>query len=242
MERDSKTKKANAFSQKPPKGERRRYLEERLASLNSRTMVIEEELRLLDQNRFYRVCIFGSARIKPDTKDYDDVIVLAEKLAADGIDILTGGGPGLMEAANIGAKKGQLDKKSKSLSYGITIELDFEPEPNRHLDINMHHYKFSSRLDQFMRLSNSVICTPGGVGTLLELYFCWQLVQKNHISMRPIVLLDVSFWEPLISWMKDATISRDLVSKRDYDFIHIVDTPDEAYKIVSDHYKSVRSV
>lgn len=229
-----------AYLQKPPLGERRKYLEERLASLNRRLIIIEEELVKLDEDRFYRVCIFGSARTKPGEKIYNEVIELAEKLASEGIDILTGGGPGLMEAGNIGGKKGRGEAKNKSLSYGITIELDFEPEPNKHLDVNLHHLKFSSRLDEFMRLSHSAICTPGGVGTLLELFFTWQLVQKSHISMRPIVLLESEFWNPIIKWMKEVVWKEKFVSDHDFDYIHIVDTVDEAFQVISKHHNEFR--
>lgn len=229
-----------AYLQKPPLGERRKYLAERLSSLNRRVIIIEEELIKLDENRFYRTCIFGSARTKPGEKIYNEVVSLAEKLATEGIDVLTGGGPGLMEAGNIGAKKGREKSKTKSLSYGITIELDFEPEPNMHLDVNLHHLKFSSRLDEFMRLSHSAICTPGGVGTLLELFFTWQLVQKSHIPMRPIVLLESEFWKPLIQWMKDVVWKNKFVSDNDFDYIHIVDTVDEAFEIISKHHKEFR--
>ncbi|MCO6432582.1 MAG: LOG family protein [Deltaproteobacteria bacterium] len=205
-------------------------------------MVIERELRQLEENRFYRVCIFGSARIKPETKDYTDVFTLARYLAWQGIDVLTGGGPGLMEAANKGAMLGQEEKQTKSLSFGISIELDFEPTPNSHLDVKRHHHKFSSRLDDFMRLSHAVVCTPGGIGTLLELFFSWQLVQVKHIDMRPIVLMDKDYWTGIIEWMKSFPLERKLVSPSDFDPIKIVDTPEEVMEIISaDHKRFVEN-
>lgn len=228
--------KSSEPQKRPSRGMLRRHLDERLRSLYQRTMVIEKELRELEDNRFYRVCIFGSARIKPDTKDYNDVVTLARCLAWQNIDILTGGGPGLMEAANKGAKLGKEEKNTKSLSYGISIELDFEPHPNMHLDVKRHHHKFSSRLDDFMRLSHAVVVTPGGIGTLLELYFSWQLIQVKHLSPRPIVLLDVEYWTGLLDWMKNHPLGRNLVSAKDFDYIQVVDTPEEACEIVTkDH-------
>lgn len=220
------------------RGERRKHLDERLLSLYQRVMFIEKEIRDLDQNRFFRCCIFGSARIKPETKAYNDVFTLARFLSWEGIDILTGGGPGLMEAANKGAKLGQKEKKSKSLSFGISIQLDFEPVPNSHLDVKRHHQRFSSRLDDFMRLSNCIVCTPGGVGTLLELYFSWQLIQVKHIERRPIVLLDRSYWTGLIDWMKKIPTERGLIGPKDFDWVSIVDTPEEAFELISDEHKS----
>ncbi len=217
---------------------RRKHLDERLRSLYQRALVIEEQLQNLDDGQFYRVCIFGSARIKPETVEYDDVFDLARMLAWQNIDVLTGGGPGLMEAANKGAKLGQEEKQSKSMSFGLSIELDFEPEPNSHLDVKRHHHKFSSRLDDFMRLSDAVIVTPGGIGTLLELYFAWQLIQVKHISARPIVLMDKSYWCGLIDWMKEVVLARGLVSAKDFDNLKIVDTPEEVLEIITEHHES----
>jgi uncharacterized protein (TIGR00730 family) len=221
---------------KVSRGQRRKHLDERLRALYQRVMMIEDELKQLDDDRFYRACIFGSARIKPEMKEYQDVYTLARYLAWRGVDILTGGGPGLMEAGNKGAQLGQQEKNTKSLSYGISIQLDFEPVPNQHLDVKRHHQKFSSRLDDFMRLSHIVVVTPGGVGTLLELFFAWQLIQVKHIGMRPIILLDKKFWTGLIDWMREMPLGRGLVSAKDFDFITIVDTPEEAFEIVSKHH------
>jgi uncharacterized protein (TIGR00730 family) len=220
-----------------PRSVRRKHLDNRLRALYRRAMLIEQALIELEDNRFYRVCIFGSARIKPDSKVYHDVFSLARFLSWESIDILTGGGPGLMEAANKGAMLGKDEKKSKSLSLGLTIQLDFEPLPNNHLDVKRHHMKFSSRLDDFMRLSQSIIVTPGGIGTLLELYFSWQLIQVKHIPMRPIVLLDKAFWTGIITWMREVTLARGLVNATDFDCITIVDTPEEAAEIISAHHR-----
>lgn len=222
------------------RSERRKHLDERLRLLYQRTMVIEDELRKLDEDRFYRVCIFGSARIKPDTKQYSEVYELARYLSWEGIDVLTGGGPGLMEAANMGARLGSEEKKTKSLSYGLSIQLEFEPEPNRHLDIKRHHHKFSSRLDDFIRLSNSVVCTPGGIGTLLEFFFVWQLIQVKHATPRPIVLLEKKFWEGVLDWMKKEPLARGLLGEKDFSIIHMVDTPAEAFDIISAHHQEFR--
>ncbi len=217
---------------------RRQHLDERLKSLHHRAMMIEDELRELEAGH-YRTCIFGSARIKPDTEEYQEVFDLARMLAWEGIDVLTGGGPGLMEAANQGARLGKQEKNSKSLSFGLSIHLDFEPEPNTHLDIKRHHYKFSSRLDDFMRLSHSIIATPGGIGTVLEVYFSWQLIQVRHMSVRPIVLMDKDFWSGMLEWMKAVPLKRGLVSEKDFDFITLVDTPAEAFDVISKHNKEL---
>lgn len=222
------------------RGQRRRHLDDRLRALYQRAMVLEQELKLLEESRFYRVCIFGSARIKPETKAYNDVFTLARYLAWEGVDVLTGGGPGLMEAGNKGAKLGQEEKQSKSLSFGISIALDFEPEPNLHLDVKRHHHRFSSRLDDFMRLSNAVVVTPGGIGTLLELFFTWQLIQVKHIEPRPVVLMDRDYWTGVVDWMRAHTLERGLISAKDFDGISIVDTPEEVLEIVSKDHRAYR--
>lgn len=220
--------------------ERKKHLDERLKVLHQRAMMIEEELRELEEGKFYRVCIFGSARIKPESIEYNEVFSLARMLAWENVDILTGGGPGLMEAANKGAQLGKEEKNTRSLSFGLSIQLEWEPVPNSHLDIKRHHLKFSSRLDDFMRLSHAVIATPGGIGTLLEVYFAWQLIQVKHMSYRPIVLMDREYWTGLIEWMKDIQLSRGLVSAHDFDCISIVDTPEEVFHIISGHHKKFR--
>jgi len=222
------------------RGARRRHLDERLKALHQRAIMLEQELRELEESRFYRVCIFGSARIKPESPVYEQVFTLARYLAWENIDILTGGGPGLMEAANKGAKLGQGEKQTKSLSFGISIELDFEPEPNMHLDVKRHHHRFSSRLDDFMRLSNAVIITAGGIGTLLELFFTWQLLQVRHIEPRPVVLMDRGYWTGIIEWMKAFPLERGLMSAKDFNGVTIVDTPEEVLEVISKHHREFR--
>ena len=210
---------------------RRRRLTERLEALRERTSLIELELTNYTSD-FFRVCIFGSARIKPDDNIYKTTEALGVALGKEGIDVLTGGGPGLMEAANKGVIAGKRISGSRSKSFGITIELNqFEP-PSEHLDIKHHHKKFSSRLDDFMRLSNALIVVQGGIGTLLELFFSWQLLQVGHMSERPIILLDKPFYEGLINWVKERQIGQGLVSPGDLRWIHLVNTPEEAVEIV----------
>ncbi len=141
-----------------------------------------------------------------------------------------------MEAANKGAMLGREEKRTKSLSFGLSIQLEWEPEPNLHLDVKRHHQRFSSRLDDFMRLSHAVVVTPGGIGTVLELFFAWQLIQVKHILPRPIILMDTEFWSGIIEWMKEFPLTRGLVSTSDFSNLVIVDTPEDVMKIISkDH-------
>lgn len=190
---------------------------------------VERELQQLEGGQF-RVCVFGSARIRPEDPVYQLVYRTARMLAELDIDVVTGGGPGLMEAANHGVQDA---RRQLSRSIGLPIELPNSRElANRHLDVKSEHRRFSSRLDEFMRLSHAVIVTPGGIGTLLELMFAWQLVQVGMVDRREIVLLDRAMWQGLIEWMRTQMLGRALVVPTDFDWIHLVDTPEEAVEIV----------
>lgn len=213
---------------------RRKRLTERLKSMRHRIRSLEDELSK-HTSQHYRVCIFGSARTQPEDKYYKMTYDLAHSLGEKGIDVLTGGGPGLMQAANSGVQDGRDAAGSRSISYGLSIELGALGKlerPSQHLDIKHHHSRFSSRLDDFMRLSNAVVVTPGGIGTLLELYFSWQLLQVQHLPSRPIILLEEDFWRGLITWMEDYQLEQGLVSKPDMRFIHFAKTPQDAMDIL----------
>ena len=211
----------------------RRFLSKQIQQLNN--IVADLDTAITDMGtEFYRVSIFGSARIKPDTKEYKGVYTLAKELAENGADIVTGGGPGLMEAANAGAKEGS---SSKSKSFGIRIDLPFEATPNEHLDIKFYHKRFSSRLDEFMRISHAVVVTPGGIGTLLELLYTWQLIQVNHISARPIILVG-DMWNGFLDWIKSEPLKAQLLDKSDFDNIVIVKNVHEVTKLLKPEIKA----
>jgi len=211
----------------------RRFLSKQIQQLNN--IVADLDTAITDMGtEFYRVSIFGSARIKPDTKEYKGVYTLAKELAENGADIVTGGGPGLMEAANAGAKEGS---SSKSKSFGIRIDLPFEATPNEHLDIKFYHKRFSSRLDEFMRISHAVVVTPGGIGTLLELLYTWQLIQVNHISARPIILVG-DMWNGFFDWIKSEPLKAQLLDKSDFDNIVIVKNVHEVTKLLKPEIKA----
>jgi uncharacterized protein (TIGR00730 family) len=210
----------------------RRFLSKQIQQLNN--IVADLDTVITDMGtEFYRVSIFGSARIKPDTEEYKGVYTLAKELAENGADIVTGGGPGLMEAANAGAKEGS----SKSKSFGIRIDLPFEATPNDHLDIKFYHKRFSSRLDEFMRISHAVVVTPGGIGTLLELLYTWQLIQVNHISARPIILVG-DMWNGFLDWIKSEPLKAQLLDKSDFDNIIIVKNVHEVTKLLKPEIKA----
>ena len=197
----------------------RKVLENKIVQLNDIIADIDGLLTKMETD-YYRVSIFGSARMKPDSPWYKEVYELAFQLAMRGVDIVTGGGPGLMDAANKGAKDGG----RKSRSIGLPIELPFETDANMHLDVKRHHRRFSSRLDEFMRISHAVVVTPGGIGTLLEMFYTWQLIQVGHIEARPILLLGgKDMWKELLDWCRNWPLNMELMSPKDMD--NIVNCP-----------------
>jgi len=159
----------------------------------------------------YRVAIFGSARIKEGDPEFRDVFNLSKGLAEAGLDVVTGGGPGMMQAANAGHKSaGAADVHS----IGLNIKLPLEQEDNKYLDIKKDFDRFSDRLDTFMSLSDAVIVSTGGIGTILELFYSWQLVQVQHICETPIILFG-EMWGDLLAWLKNDVQSRGLFDPKD---------------------------
>ena len=188
--------------------------------------------------KHYRVAIFGSARIKPNDSSYKQVYALAKMIAKEGIDVVTGGGPGLMEAANKGHQHGR--EKDMVRSFGLNIKLPKEQIANKHLDIKKEFARFSERLDYFMYLSNIVVVAPGGIGTLLELMYTWQLVQVEQVCNIPIILLG-KMWPPFLSWFRKWILAKQFVTHADMHPIFIAENIQDAIKIIrmayEDHQK-----
>lgn len=178
------------------------------------------------------VSIFGSARTKPGTPHYQLAEEIAYKLTLEGYGVITGGGPGIMEAANKGAKKGN------GKSVGLNIELPFEQKPNEFIDldksINFHY--FFVRKTIFLKYSQGFIALPGGFGTMDELFESLTLVQTHKIGEFPIVLVGKQYWGGLIDWIKATMVSERYVNESDLDYFHVVDTADEAVKVITDFY------
>ena len=180
----------------------------------------------------FRVAIFGSARIEKDDAIYKQVRDLAHKIGKKDIDLVTGGGPGLMDAANFGHS---MAKNGTAHSIGLTIDLPHESHANKHLDLKKHFHKFSSRLDTFMELSDVAVVVPGGIGTCLELFYTWQLAQVKHTANTPIILLG-DMWHELIVWVRQYPLKNGLISAHDLDNIHCVDTEEEAFALIMKFY------
>ncbi len=181
--------------------------------------------------KHFRVAIFGSARIKPSSKYYKEVVRLGQMIGEKGLDVVTGGGPGIMEAACLGHEIGKKKRKNRSHAYGLTIKLPREQHDNQHFDMKKDFKRFSSRLDYFVELSNVVVVATGGVGTLLEFLYTWQLVQVEHISNIPIILLGDQ-WKSLIEWVKKGPLKNKLLRKDDLDSVFVVKNAKEAMAII----------
>src|SRR5438105_11743022 len=155
----------------------------------------------------FRVSIFGSSRIQRGDPIYEEVKSLSFELARMGIDIVTGGGPGLMEAANSGATEGQIESRARS--FGLAIHLPTEEQANPFVNKVFRHRTFFSRLHHFVRLSSAFIVMPGGIGTGLELFMVWQLLQVKHMTEHPLILVGY-MWARLIEWIDRTMVERGL--------------------------------
>ncbi|HRN41949.1 MAG TPA: TIGR00730 family Rossman fold protein [Vicingus sp.] len=178
------------------------------------------------------VSIFGSARTQPDNKYYQIGQEIAYKLAQKGYGIITGGGPGIMEAAN----KGAFDANGKSV--GLNIDLPFEQQSNPYIDpdklINFDY--FFVRKVMFVKYAQGFIVLPGGFGTLDELFEAITLVQTHKVGRFPIVLVGKSFWGGLLEWIKSTLLEEKNISPKDIELFAIVDTAEEAVKVIDDFY------
>jgi uncharacterized protein (TIGR00730 family) len=191
-------------------------------------------LRPSKQER-YRVTIFGSARARPGTFVYDEVRRVAAALAGMGCDIITGGGPGLMQAANEGAAVA--DSPESHRSVGIRVDLPFEQEANPFVTEAFEHKTFFTRLHHFVLTSDAFIVVPGGIGTVLELMMIWQLLQVRHVGETPLILVG-KMWADLVDWGRShlVTAQPPLAKTEDMSIPRCVNTADEAIALVREHH------
>ncbi len=181
----------------------------------------------------YRVTIFGSARAKPGTVAYEETKRAAAALAELGCDIITGGGPGLMQAANAG-----VESSGGAQSVGIRIDLPFEQDVNPFVGLAYEHRTFFTRLHHFVLASDAFIVAPGGIGTVLETMLVWQLLQVNHLDKTPLILVG-KLWPGLVDWVRDSMLSFEtpLINPEDVDIPVCVANADEAIAIIREHRK-----
>jgi uncharacterized protein (TIGR00730 family) len=182
----------------------------------------------------YRVTIFGSARLRPETPAYEGVKQLAAELTRMGCDIISGGGPGLMQAANEGALSVQPDALHRSV--GIRVELPFEQEVNPFVGQAYEHRTFFSRLHHFMIASDAFVVVPGGIGTLLELSLAWQLLQVRRLYNTPLILVG-KMWVGLVEWARQTMLIKEseLASEIDFAIPHCVGTIEETIALIREN-------
>jgi uncharacterized protein (TIGR00730 family) len=167
------------------------------------------------------VTIFGSARTKPDDPDYQKAEKLAELLVRAGFSVITGGGPGIMEAANKGARN------AGGYSVGLNIRLPMEQEPNPYANIKLEFRYFFVRKVMLAKYSVAFVFFPGGFGTMDEMFEIITLVQTKKIRPVPIVLVDKQFWKPLVSWFTKTLIPENKISPQDLEIFKVLDEPEE---------------
>jgi len=184
----------------------------------------------------YRVSIFGSARTQPGHWVYDEVRRMCQALAGMGCDIVTGGGPGLMQAANEGASKVRAGDRVQSI--GIRVDLPFEQEANPFVEQAFVHQTFFTRLHQFVLMSDAFIVAPGGIGTVLESMMIWQLLQVRHLHDTPLVFAG-PMWRGLVDWLGQVMLRPgfELANAEDIDIPTCVDGADEAIAVVKQHHE-----
>jgi len=179
------------------------------------------------------VSIFGSARTKPDHKYYKLTVEVAKRLTEEGYGVITGGGPGIMEAGNKGAFE------NDGVSIGLNIDLPFEQNHNPYInnELNLDFRYFFVRKVIFVKYAQAFVAMPGGFGTLDELFEVLTLIQTKKITEVPVVLVGKDFWSGLLDWVKNTMLDKfGNISPKDLDLIPLTDDPDEVIKIIHDFY------
>lgn len=178
------------------------------------------------------VAIFGSARTKPQNKYYKAAVEIAERLTKIGFGVITGGGPGIMEAGNRGAKQGG------GPSVGLNINLPFEQHSNPYIDSDksINYDYFFVRKTIFMQYAQGFVVMPGGFGTLDELSEALTLIQTDKLVDFPIIFFGKEYWQGLIDWFRNTLLEEKMISPEDMDLFKVVDTPEEAVAIIEEFY------
>nr|WP_284294891.1 TIGR00730 family Rossman fold protein [Luteimicrobium album] len=173
------------------------------------------------------ISVFGSARTGRDHPDYARAVDIAHGLAGAGYAVITGGGPGIMEAANKGACE------AGGVSVGLGIELPFEQGMNRWVELGVNFRYFFARKTMFVKYAQGFVVLPGGFGTLDELFEAVTLVQTRKVTQFPIVLVGSDYWTGLVDWLRSAAVAHGTISAADLDLLHVVDDPAEAVRLVT---------
>ncbi|MEI8173811.1 MAG: TIGR00730 family Rossman fold protein [Deltaproteobacteria bacterium] len=170
------------------------------------------------------VTIFGSAKVRPDDPYYKKAEHVARRLVENGFSVITGGGPGIMEAANKGAAE------AGGQSVGLNIRLPYEQKPNPYANIVLEYKYFFVRKVMFVKYAVAYIILPGGFGTMDELFEALTLIQTKRIKPFPVVLMGSEYWKGLVDWLRDTMLRNEKIDESDLDIIQITDDPDEAVR------------
>jgi hypothetical protein len=209
--------------------------EEKASDLESHVAMIAHEFRegfdAVDKIDRPAVTIFGSARIREDDPTYSSARELARRFAERGWAVVTGGGPGVMEAANRGAKEGG------GLSVGFNIELPNEQRSNPYVDLGLTFRHFYARKTMFVKAAEGFVVFPGGFGTADELFEALTLIQTGKVLHFPVVLIGSDYWEELLTWIRGELLADAMISQNDLDLLYVTDDLDEAIALVEDCYE-----
>jgi uncharacterized protein (TIGR00730 family) len=209
--------------------------EEKAEDLEHHVALIAQEFRdgfeAVDRIDRPAVTIFGSARIREGTPVYDDARAAGRRFAELGWAVITGGGPGVMEAANRGAREGA------GLSVGFNIELPHEQAPNPYLDISLTFRHFYARKTMFVKAAEGFVVFPGGFGTVDELFEALTLIQTGKVFHFPVVLCGSDYFGELIDWIRGELLADGMISLDDLDLLHVTDDLDDAVKHVLECYE-----
>ena len=216
--------------------EDRRILEAHAGNLPRNVFTIAEEFRTgfeaVDRIDRPGVSVFGSARVKPDSDVYRIAQEIGRLFAEAGFAVVTGGGPGVMEAANRGAKDGG------GLSVGFTIDLPHEQDPNPYLDICVNFKHFYARKTMLVKAAEGFVMMPGGFGTLDEMFEALTLIQTGKVLNFPVVLFGSEHWKGLLDWINVKLLPQGLISPDDEELLYVTDDPKAAVKLVVEHYEA----
>jgi uncharacterized protein (TIGR00730 family) len=196
--------------------------------------IMSEFVEATDRLKMIRpaVSIFGSARVSPQHPYYQLAETVARKLSDAGFSVISGGGPGIMEAANKGAFYG------RSPSVGLNIELPHEQAANDYQDIALSFRHFFARKYMFVRFASAYVVMPGGFGTLDELLEAMTLVQTRKSARIPIILVSTPFWSGLVDWFRNCLVSERMINPQDLDLIQMMDAPEQIVETILQHYES----
>ncbi|AHH94314.1 TIGR00730 family Rossman fold protein [Kutzneria viridogrisea] len=182
------------------------------------------------------VTVFGSARTKPEHPEYELGRKLGGALADAGFAVITGGGPGAMEAVNRGCSE------AGGMSVGLGIELPFEQGLNPWVDLGVNFRYFFARKTMFIKYAQAFICLPGGFGTFDELFEALTLVQTKKVTKFPVVLFGRSYWQGLYDWLRESVLVGGKIGEKDLDLLHLTDDIDDAVRVVQDAYRAWEDV